>query len=209
MIQHLRLVTAMCLVTLLVKLNVSADNPIWTYSCHTGVDIISDNSTDKCSTDGATEEDAKAAAYCFGPNNTLVNNTFTGYGCGKCPKKAKKGTCMSCPAWVEGSDNSNCNVWQPIFTYSCFESEVPVVCNNGTGVLLKDIHCWGPKPTYKGNNVDLTKSGCGTCEAAHVANSTWDIGDCSTCNYNNCNSAATFVSFLSVFAAVFWLCNRN
>ena len=77
----------------------------------------------------------------FRPNNKTADNSFTEYGCGKCPKKAKNGSCLSCPAWT-GSENSNCNKWhEPIFTFHCYQNETSVKCSNGS--LLNDIHCWG------------------------------------------------------------------
>jgi len=193
-------------VALFQVVTVMAEN--WPYTCVVkGSDVISDNSTTttKCSASGASEDEAKAAAFCHQPNYNEANNTFSEYGCGVCPDAAENGTCLSCAAWngTSGADNSNCNSYHPpIFTYSCYQAGSSVKCSNGS--LLQDIHCWGPKASYKENNANLTVCGCGSCEAAHSSDATWKLEDCKTCDYENCNGAEGTILILAPTVAFFW-----
>jgi hypothetical protein len=61
------------------------------------------------------------------------------------------------------------------------------------------------KPTYSGNNLNLTKSGCGTCEEAHHPNGGWKLSDCSTCDFNNCNGAMAKMTVSASVIALSWL----
>lgn len=201
--------TWLAVVAIFQVVTVMTEEYYWTYTCVIeGSDIISDNSTitDKCTASGTNGDEAKAAAFCHQPNYNEANNTFSEYGCGECPDSADNGTCLSCAAWNETAsiqDNSNCNSYHPpIFTYSCFQGGISVKCSNGS--LLQDIHCWGPKPSYKENNANLTVCGCGSCDTAHSPNATWKLKDCKTCDYENCNGAEGTTLILASTVAIFW-----